>query len=104
MMQDYLKKWVPDAMTMEENIATLAIAKPLADTYTDLDIPVPSWLEIKIAALKTAIKKQYRAKVEADLYRAVARRNALKTKEEARADADEEIARIQKNLSALDAG
>lgn len=93
-----LKNLQIDRIDIDEAIALFGFGKTLSTLYGEFSLPVPEWLDDRLGALKKEIVERRRDYLENRLKEAKARRSALRTAEEKRADVDNEIAELTKAL------
>lgn len=83
-----------DRMDIDEAIELAAFGKVAATTYGAYEVPVPDWLTDSLKTLDADIKRRRRDALEARLKTLQARKAALRSRDEERADIDAELARL----------
>lgn len=99
-MLEQLRNVNVDRMDLDEVVALLTFGEQLQANYTANALEVPEWITDKTSALKKEAQRRRRDNLEAALKSAVARKEALKTADQKRADTDAEIERLKAALAA----
>jgi hypothetical protein len=84
---------------LDEAVALFAFGNMVLTSYKDQTLEPPAWLTDNLSVLGKDIKERRRDNLEAALKEALAKKSALRTAEEKRADLDGEIERLQKALA-----
>lgn len=90
-----IRNFNADAVNLDDAVATLAVGKSVVAEWTAQGIPAPDWLTEKVGEIGREVKARHRDFLERALREALARKTALKTREQKAADTDAEIARLQ---------
>jgi len=97
-MIEKLKSFSSTKYSLDELLALSAFQRSVRQEYESVWIDVPDWLDQSGRAILTAIKDRVRDELERKLASAKARRASLKTADERRKEADEEIAALTAKL------
>jgi hypothetical protein len=84
---------------LEDLVAFYTDASTLCNSYQELGIDTPKWLDNKLSDVQAEIKARRRAAVQARLEKAKAERLTLRTPDEKRKAVDDEIAALEKELA-----
>jgi hypothetical protein len=90
-----IKNFNADAVNLDDAVATLAVGKAIIAEWSAQGIPAPDWLSEKVGEIGREVKARHRDFLERALREAMARKAALKTREQKAADADGEIERLK---------
>ena len=97
-MIEKLKSFSSTKYSLDELLVLSAFQRSVRVEYESTGIDVPDWLEQSGRAISAAIKERVRDELERKLASAKARRASLKTADERRKEADEEIAALTAKL------
>lgn len=97
-MIEKLKSFSSTKYLLEELLVLSAFQRSVKGEYNATGIDIPDWLEQSGRAIAASIKERVRDELERKLASAKARRASLKTADERRKEADEEIAAITAKL------
>lgn len=86
------------SLTLEEAVAVLATHKAIRKEFEDQRIPAPEWLGEQIVDLQREVAVKRVDYLQHQLRKARLKADSLKTRDERRADANAEIARLEKEL------
>ncbi len=94
-----LKQLNTDKMLeVDELVEVSAFARTIEQEYTELELPVPGWLQDSVNILREEIAKRTRASDLAKLKDLENRLEGFKTVNEKRNEAQRELAALQKKL------
>lgn len=97
---DRLRKIDPRGLEHTEDlVAFYGDLRSRQESYDELGIDIPAWLENKFGDVQAEIKARRRASVQARLEKLKAQRLALRTPDEKRKDVEAEIEALEKELS-----
>lgn len=85
--------------TVEELMLAEDQLKTLDARYQELKLQTPEWITDKLAEVNHEITSRVRSELMKNLRAAKARRSALRTADEKRADLDEEIKELEAKLT-----
>jgi Skp family chaperone for outer membrane proteins len=88
-----------DGIDTDDAVALLATAKAMKTEYRENFLEVPDWLTAGAAKLEREVRSRRRESLEKALANAVARKEALKSADEKRRDAEAEIERLRAALN-----
>lgn len=85
-------------MDLDEMIALATYGRAVANGYSYYEVPKPKWLDDSLQQLDAQIRSRRREILEARLQEVRTRKEALKSREEKRADLDAEEAALAAQL------
>jgi hypothetical protein len=97
-MLEKLKQLNCDRLDLDEAVALHAFAGVMETSFAGFGVASPKWLTDAQRALDEEIRRRARDDLMARLARAKARKEALKTEAQKRADVDGEIAALEAAL------
>lgn len=98
-MMDKLKSLQLQRMDVDEMIELATWGRAMHNGYTHYDVPAPGWLQDSLEQLDGEIKRRRQELLQARLQEIRSRKQALKTREERRADLDAEEAQLLGQLN-----
>lgn len=98
-MLERLKNLNIDRIDLDEAVALVAIGKMAQTTYAGFEVPAPRWLGESLETLSDEIRRRRREMLVARQRELAAQVSTLKSREERRADAEAELARINAQLA-----
>lgn len=98
-MMDKLKSLQLQRMDVDEMIELATWGRAMHNGYTHYDVPAPGWLQDSLEQLDAEIKRRRQELLQARLQEVRSRKQALKTREERRADLDAEEAQLLGQLN-----
>lgn len=87
-----------DKIDVDEAVALLGFGNMMQSQYRSSGLEVPEWLKDSVSSLEKDVARRKRDSLERALKSALARRDALKTADEKRREAEADIARINAAL------
>lgn len=95
MIIEKLKVLTLDRMNLDEAVELSVYARLLSDGYKRHEVPEPEWLVAATTELNTEIKRRQADAVAARVKQLKARKTALRSRDEERAEIEKELAALE---------